>query len=713
MSRRKLNVLKKKSKRYQRPFSKISNRITILFFVVVLLFSVLVLRLAQMQLFDSDFYVNKLKESTTYTIKSANERGQIYDAQGVALVENTSKDILTFTRDNTVKTEIIKEEAQKLATIVQISDTSVSLRDRKDYYLADQAVYAAVVKELPDDKKYDKFKNSLTESTIYANAVNAVTEDQVRYSDEELKAVALFTQMNAASVFTTVNLQTDDLTEEQEKIIGEQLDQLPGIAISTGWERKPITTALSSIIGLVSTEKSGLPQEDAEELLANGYSLNDRVGTSYIEKYYESYLQGSRTVRQVTVDRKGEVISDAITEEGAKGKNIKLTIDLKFQEGVQNILNSYFSRELDEGTVNYSEGVYAVALDPSSGAIRAMAGLSHETGTKNLTEDSLGTITQVFTPGSVVKGATLAAGWENGVLTGNETLLDQSIQFAGSAPIKSWFTSGSMPITAAQALEYSSNTYMVQLVMRLMGQPYEYGMYLSEDGYKEAMEKLRSTYAEFGLGTSTGIDLPTESKGYIPEDYTVSNVLTESFGQFDNYTPMQLAQYAATIANGGNRLAVHLAEGIYDANESGGLGQEIQAINTKTLNTVGISSEDMGIIQQGFYNVVNSGSGYATGSTIAQNSAVTIAAKTGTAETFATDASGNSVTTSNVSVVAYDVNDSGSKIAVGIILPHTTELTSTVAHEITRDIINLYYSMYMNTEQSQEIDVDTVTEEGE
>ena len=86
------------------------------------------------------------------------------------------------------------------------------------------------------------------------------------------------------------------------------------------------------------------------------------------------------------------------------------------------------------------------------------------------------------------------------------------------------------------------------------------------------MNKLRSTFASYGLGTETGIDLPNESTGYVPKEFTIGNYLTDAFGQFDNYTPMQLAQYVATIANDGKRVAPHLVQGIYENDAKGRFG---------------------------------------------------------------------------------------------------------------------------------------------
>ncbi|EMC50443.1 penicillin-binding protein 2B [Streptococcus mutans S1B] len=684
---------KNKSKKGQsKTFTLISNRINLLFFLIVALFTVLLLRLAQMQLYDAKFYKSKLTESTTYTIKTSSPRGQIYDAKGVALVENEVKEVVAFTRSNTMTAKDIKANAKKLADMVTLTESKVTKRQKKDYYLADPKNYQKIVKKLPNNKKYDNFGNNLTESKIYANAVKAVPNSAIDYSEDEKKIIHIFSQMNATSVFNTASLTTGDLTAEQIAVLATSKSDLKGISVKTDWERKTDKNSITSIIGKVSSQKTGLPAEEANNYVKKGYSLNDRVGTSYLEKQYENDLQGSRTVQAIKVNKEGKIISDKTTAKGTKGKNLKLTLDLEFQKGVEQILNQYFNSELASGNTKYSEGVYAVVLNPNTGAVLSMAGLEHDLKTGEVSSNALGAVTEVFTPGSVVKGATLTAGWENGVLSGNQVLNDQPIQFAGSSPINSWFTNGLTPLTASQSLEYSSNTYMVQLALKLMGQDYHSGMTLSTDGYKEAMEKLRATYAQYGLGVSTGIDLPGESKGYTPEHYDPSNVLTESFGQFDNYTAMQLAQYAAAVANGGKRIAPHLVEGIYDNNKTGGLGNLVQSINTKVLNNVSISSDDMGIIKEGFYNVVNGGS-YATGKTLAKGASVPISAKTGTAEAYVTGDDGKSVYTSNLNVVAY-APSSNPQIAVAVVLPHETDLHGTTSHAITRDIINLYQKMY-------------------
>lgn len=685
---------KRKNKPLEHDGNFISLRLNILFSIVIFLFLVLILRLADMQIINHDFYSNKLSTASQKIISNGSIRGQIYDAQGKPLVENEIQQVVSFTRSNKMSAQEMKEVANKLLQWVNVSDVTITQRDKADYYLADEEVYRQVVEALPEDKKYDSDGNYLSESTIYSNAVDSIPAEALQYSEQDSKAIELFKQMNGATYFSTVNLVTDTLTAEQVAHIVANESQLPGISTTNNWQRTILPTSLSSIIGTVTSEQAGLPAEDAEYYLSKGYSSNDRVGTAYLEKQYEEVLQGQREKKEINLDRNGNVESIKTIQEGQQGNNIKLTIDLEFQDGVNAILKKYFESELSTGSALYSEGVYAVALEPTTGAVLAMSGYSHEKGTGEITEDALGTITSVFTPGSIVKGATISSGWENGIISGNQVLLDEPIYFAGSAPITSWWAYGSFNIDATEALEYSSNVYMVKIALGLLGQTYSANMYLNDgDTLTNAMTKLRSTFAEYGLGAPTGIDLPLESTGFLPEEYSTANFIMNAFGQFDNYTPMQMAQYVATVANNGKRISPHLVEGIYGNNPQGGLGDLIETVSGKEMNQVNISADEMALLRQGFYQLVNGGGRFNTGSAIGRGAAVTISAKTGTAETYTTTPSGEVVTAVNTNVVAYAPSDN-SQIAVAVVLPNLTNQSSTTTKTITQEIINLYQSLH-------------------
>ncbi|MDH7654364.1 penicillin-binding protein PBP2B [Streptococcus pneumoniae] len=662
-------------------------RLNLLFSIVILLFMAIIGRLLYMQVLNKDFYEKKLASASQTKITSSSARGEIYDASGKPLVENTLKQVVSFTRSNKMTAKDLKEIASQLLGYVSITSPNLTERQLADYYLADPEIYKKTVEALPSEKRLDSDGNRLSESELYNNAVDSVQTSQLNYTEDEKKEIYLFSQLNAVGNFATGTIATDPLNDSQVAVIASISKEMPGISISTSWDRKILETSLSSIVGSVSSEKAGLPAEEAEAYLKKGYSLNDRVGTSYLEKQYEETLQGKRSVKEIHLDKYGNMESVDTIEEGSKGNNIKLTIDLAFQDSVDALLKSYFNSELGNGGAKYSEGVYAVALNPKTGAVLSMSGLKHDLKTGDLTPDSLGTVTNVFVPGSVVKAATISSGWENGVLSGNQTLTDQPIVFQGSAPIYSWYklAYGSFPITAVEALEYSSNAYMVQTALGIMGQTYQPNMFVGTSNLETAMGKLRATFGEYGLGAATGIDLPDESTGFVPKEYSFANYITNAFGQFDNYTPMQLAQYVATIANDGVRVAPRIVEGIYGNNDKGGLGELIQAIDTKEINKVNISESDMAILHQGFYQVSHGTSPLTTGRAFSDGATVSISGKTGTGESYV--AGGQEA--NNTNAVAYAPTENP-QIAVAVVFPHNTNLTKNVGPAIARDIINLY-----------------------
>ncbi|HFI0272403.1 TPA: penicillin-binding protein PBP2B [Streptococcus suis] len=673
----------------------IPRRLNMLFAIVVFLFSVLIARLVDMQLINKDFYVQKLETASQKVVSRSSVRGQIYDAKGLPLVENKLSQVVSFTRSNKITAKGIRDIAEKLVAWVSLpEDIRVSERDKADYLLADTDIYEKVVAELPREKRFGIDGNLLSEGTIYANAVESLDPKDLQLTEAEEKVVYLFTQMNKAGFFETVRLATQPLNAEQIALIASHEQDMPGVTTVTNWDRLVKDTSLSSIIGTVTTEQVGLPAEDAEDYLAKGYYLNDRVGTAYLEKQYEGVLQGQRELKEVKLNRNGNVESIDTIQEGQKGNNIKLTIDLAFQDGVNAILKKFFESELSTGSALYSDGVYAVALEPTTGAVLAMSGYKHEKGTSSITEDALGTITSVFTPGSIVKGATISSGWENGIISGNQVLLDEPIYFAGSAPITSWYGAYGSNLDVTQALEYSSNAYMVKIALGLLGQTYSPNMFLNDgDALTNAMTKLRSTFAEYGLGAPTGIDLPLESTGFLPKEFSTANFITNAFGQFDNYTPMQMAQYVATIANNGTRVAPRLVEGIYGNSSDGGLGDLIEKKTSQELNKVAISAQDLAILQQGFYQVANGSGSFNTGRQISNGAAVSISAKTGTAETFTTDRNGQVISAVNTNIVAY-APSANPKIAVAVVLPNLTDFNSTASMTIVTEIINLYNSLY-------------------
>lgn len=686
-----------KTKSYRK--SHVPFRLNFLFFVIFGLFVALIVQLGYLQIVNGDNIEKQLKASSVVEVNGSSPRGMIYDASGKPLVKNQANAAITFTRGNKMTAEDLLKTAQKLATLIDIPiDKNLTERDLKDFWLADPENLKKAQDQLGSKQK------ALGASDQYAATVDKVTDEDIAFNDDQLKVASIFKRMNSAQSLSTVYLKNSDVSDEELAIVAENMTELPGVSTGTDWTRKIVEgSSLASLIGTVTTEEQGIPEENLDEYLAKGYARNDRVGRSYLEKQYEEVLQGSKSKSQITLDNSNNIESQKEIYAGSKGDNLVLTLDAKFQKEVDEILQDNFKSLMDSGAAEYSPGVYAVAINPKTGGILAMSGYQHEAESSKLQENAIGTFINAFVPGSVVKGGTLAAGWENGVLNGNEVLYDQPIRIGSDVKASIFNPTGAnnRNLSAEQALEVSSNSYMMQVALRLMGIEYQPGISIpTVDRQTEAYSKLRTAFASFGMGTKTGIDLPGEATGIsTPVDKldTVSDggkILDLAFGQFDTYTTLQLAQYAATVANGGQRLQPHIVSGIYGNDETGGLGSLKSAVEPTVLNEVGLTTDQMKIIQNGFYDAVHGTDAWATATGLA-SAKMELSAKTGTAETPIVDENGKTINLVNLNIVAYGPSDDAD-IAVAVVLPQVK--SSTTSHpnvKIVKEIMDAYYDLYM------------------
>lgn len=678
--------------------SHIPFRLNLLFFIVFALFVALIVQLGYLQIINGESLQERIEASSIRKVETSTPRGMIYGAEGKPLVQNHANPAITYTRGLNVTADELLKVAETLVPLIEIEiDDKLTERDLKDTWLANKDNLEVARERLPK-------KNVDNE---YQALVDAVTPEEIVFDEEQLKVATVFKQLNSAQELTTVFVKNSNVINEELAIVSEHSKELPGISTGTDWSREVLAEndSLRSIIGKVSTEKQGLPAELTDEYLAKGYARNDRVGTSFLEKQYEEVLQGTKSQREITINHEGEIQSQKEIFSGEKGDNLVLTLNSEFQSKVDNILRTNYQQLVDSNYATYSPGAYVVVLDTNTGGVLAMSGYYHEIHSKELQEDTIGVYKKSFVPGSVVKAATLTAGWQNGVLSGNEVIYDQPIYLEGSQIKASIFNptgNNNQNLSARQSLEVSSNSYMIQIALRLLGIQYQGNRISvpSVPNQAKAYEQLRKAMAQYGMGTETGIDLPDEETGiqtpvtYLSDaNHDGGKILDLSFGQFDTYTPMQLAQYVATVANDGVRLQPHLVEGIYGNSEDGGLGQVKQVIEPKVLNEVDLSAEELAIIQQGFRDVVTGSHPYTTGTRL-RNSKIEIAAKTGTAEVLVVD-EGRTIDVENSNVVAYGPA-SDPKVAVAVVIPQLQGLNRPAAHlEITNQIMDAYYEMFI------------------
>jgi cell division protein FtsI/penicillin-binding protein 2 len=317
-----------------------------------------------------------------------------------------------------------------------------------------------------------------------------------------------------------------------------------------------------------------------------------------------------------------------------------------------------------------------------------MAGVDRDVDTGKITDDQIGSINHPITMGSVVKGATVLGAMMDGVISPtNDTLTDQPIKLAGTASKASWFNkSGSANITldASDALEVSSNSYMMQLAMKEGGFTYSSGAGL--DMPTSIFSKLRGYFNQFGLGVKTGIDLPGESAGYtgVASQAEIGKALDLSYGNYDAYTVMQIAQYASTIANGGYRMKPYVVQQIRGTKSNGSLGKVESTTQPTILGSINATAAEWKVVKQGMYQVVHGTNTYKTGGALSSISP-SVAAKTGTAETFYGTAE-----TETLSLISYAPYDDP-QVVVALAIPGLGTSGASINTTMAKQIYEAYW----------------------
>lgn len=618
---------KNKKKKSHIPF-----RLNLLFLIVFFSFIALIVRLGYIQLVKGDDFAALVRRTETTTTKKSVPRGSIYDSMGRIVVGNEAKLSIIYTRGLNLKSTEMIEVATKLSNLITIDTSDLKERDLKDYWFI---THIDETDQLLTEEDKRKIKlDGLSDGQIYTMQLERIPEEAIAYSDEEKKIIAIFTKMNAAYALSTITIKNKDVSEEEIAKVSESLSVLPGVDVTADWDRTyPMGDLLKSILGTVSTEKSGLPSNKVNALLAKGHSLNDRVGISYLEEKYDDVLSGTKTLIKNTTNSSREIVSSKEVYAGKSGSNLILTIDTNFQKKIEQIAEEEVRNQKDPA----ADRLYIVAMNPYSGDILGITGKKRnydENGSySEITDDALGAINSSYGLGSAIKAATVIAGYMDGVITPSDNqIVDEPIVFEASKPKTSWFNkSEQILMDDLTALERSSNVYMIKLAMRMGGQ-YDYKPGGKLNISPSIFDKLRHYYAQFGLGVRTGIDLPNESSGFNGGTAEAFTALDFSFGQFDLYTPLQLAQYMSTIANGGNRIAPRLVKEIHSTDEKGGIGKLETVIDSRVMNTIQVAPGIISHVKEGLYRVTHGKDGTAT--SVLGEYKPEVAGKSGTVEAF-------------------------------------------------------------------------------
>ena len=608
----------------QNDYQKIVNkRLTIVALVTVLLFVCIAGRLIDIQVRQKEEYATKLD---IYSMKKqviSTPRGQMIDRNGKQVVKTVSSMNITYYPTENVTAKEQWELAMKFAKQFEISTKDLTLRDLQDAYITlhtdangynDQANHLLSEAEL-----------KLSDDEIYQLKLERISEEMInKEMDASTKAAwVVYHAMEINSQSSHSRVIMENVDEDKVAYLTEHKSDYPGFDVDfSSWKREyPYKNTLRDVLGQVTTSKQGLPSELMQYYSAKGYEMNSRVGKSGLEQQYEELLSGTSKISTIKYDTDGNAIFTEVNS-GKKGYDIQLTIDIEFQKKVDEILKKTMKTYAGKGNRPDMDRLFVSLMNPNTGEIYAMSGMLKSDD--EIINYASGNYLEGYTPGSVVKGATVVMGLNEGVVKKDEQIFDGPMRIRGTPQIASYRNYGN--VDAVNALRVSSNIYMVNIAIRLAKSTYVPNGPLLIDDAAAVFKLMRNYYSMFGLGVLTGLDVPNEQLAFTGNRETAGDLLYFSFGQYDNYTPIQLLQYVSTIANGGKKVKPRLVSGAFGVNSD----SLIYVNEPEVLSTLSDKNKNLNTVREGFRQCVV-GSGYHCGSalaTIGHN----VAAKTGTAE---------------------------------------------------------------------------------
>ncbi|MDH4420458.1 penicillin-binding protein 2 [Bacillus sp. AFS054943] len=682
-----------KKQKQQKKKTHVPFRLNVLFFCVFLMFSAVIVRLGYVQIVRGEEYKNEVEKKENSTISNPVPRGKIFDRYGRPVVDNTAVRTITFTKMKGSTAEDRQKTAEKLAGLIEVPIDKLTDRDKKDYWLA---LHKEEAKEKITNKDRQELKNNkIDEKELDERQRSRVTEEEInQLSAKDLEILAIRSKMDGGYAMTPQVIKKD-ATPEEYAIISENLATLPGIDTNVDWERKYTYDDLfRSVLGGVSTSDEGLPREKLDYYLVRDYNRNDRVGKSYLEQQYEDSLHGTKSEVKNITDKNGNILETINVSQGQRGNDLNLTIDMELQKRVEEIITKNLLKY--KGGQPLLDRAFVVMMNPKNGEVLSMAGkqLVEENGETKVQDFALGTMTSSYPMGSTVKGATVLTGYQTGAIQPGSVQLDEPIVLKGTPKKSSWKTMGY--INDLTALKMSSNVYMFKTAMNIAGVPYVRGGTL--DIPQKAYDTMRYYFGQFGLGVKTGIDLPNESAGQKGKTDNIPGFLLDlSIGQYDTYTPLQLAQYVSTIANGGYRMQPQVVKEIREPEaKPDEVGKVVHSMEPKVLNRIDMPESQIKRVQEGFRQVFNDAGGTAT--KYFTGAPYKAAGKTGTAETvyggdkeIGRNAKGERKETYNLTMVGYAPLEDP-EVAFSVVVPWVDD-KSGINGYISRDIMDAYFDL--------------------
>ena len=570
------------------------NRMTALSVALGLIMLLFIAALYSAQILNgSENRARSIASNATWQSVEAS-RGILTDRNGKVLVSNRLAYTLTFSKKSFSDEQELNAAIWRLVELCRQTETAwvdtLPLSQNAPYlYLASRK----------DDAFQSFLKNNKIEATITSTALMD-TLREMYHIDSSYSAVQA--RLIAGVRYELTGRDSYVFAEDVSTELISQITDGNFAGVTTGQSsiRQYNTTYAAHILGRITR----IYAEDWPEYQEKGYSMDALVGESGVERAFEDWLHGNNGTRLVTTDEKGKITGEFYVKEPKPGGTVALTIDIDLQQVVEDTLASTIQGMIDKDS--NERGGAAAVIQVGTGEVLAMASYpTYDLETFNQDYDELvkderlpmfNRATQgVYAPGSTFKLCTSVAALEEGIITPSTIIEDKGIYtyYVDPQPMcwiwrQAHTTHGR--INVSQAIVDSCN-YFYYEVGRLTG-----------------IKKLDEYATAFGLGQSTGIEIGDVS-GVLasPEwaeahdrEWTDGQTITAAIGQSYNlFTPLQLANYVATLVSGGEHYEAHLLKNVKSYDNSRVIG----VYGKGPLNDLNISDSTMAAVTKGMHDL--------------------------------------------------------------------------------------------------------------
>lgn len=642
-------------------------------------------RLVQVQLVNHEEYVKKASNvNATNTVAEA-ARGDILDRNGQPLVTNRMGNSVVFSygfpngkNDNQQCNDIILSLINLLESHGEEWIDNIPLN-------VDASGNASFPENRDSEVGYLKSRDVLHLNS-YATAqdcFNALIEkfELQSYSKTDARKIASVRYEMIRTMFSRNNPYTfaEDVSTETVSRIKENSTFYKGVDIDVVPYRKYIDgTIAPHILGNVGPISS----EEYKELKSEGYKMTDEIGKSGIEAAFEKYLRGEKGIKRTTIDDDGNVTSTYV-QNPVQGNTVITTIDSPLQKVANEALAKQVENLRSKDKVGWPYAGALAVIKVDTGEVLACSTYpSYDASTyrqdyAKLVNDKLSplwnrALMSTYAPGSIMKPGVAVTALETGTITGTSTYNCTRLYHRLNDKMQCLKHHGN--INVVKAIKESCNIFF-----------YEAGIYTG-------IEKMVEYSEKFGLGQETGLEIPNKKGILATPEYIESVGQTWQIGLVAQYaigqsahqfTPLQLANYVATIANGGKRYETHIIRSVKTSDYS----KTVLEQSPKVVVDLELDPQKLAYVKEGMRQVGAPG-GFCGNSFKVLENGITAAAKTGTPQTYH-EVNGKRIKGNNATLITYAPADNP-EIAIALVIEGGT--TGVQAAPIAAEIYNRYFS---------------------